>query len=129
MEGKPDCTLVVGKEETKFYKLAREQFPPEGFPLETRLEGDIVLELEHMDSPNKGWREPEYFVNLQMGRYFGTCLGRFKNKDSARTRYEQCRNALQNGGRISLGVTNPQILDSDGNLVCKETYRNEAEDC
>jgi hypothetical protein len=128
MDTKPDCTLIIGTKETKFYTLESERFPLSTLPLEMRLEGDIVLELEHMVSPEKNWNEPEYFVKLEVGRYLGASMGNFKNEEAARQRYNQCLNTLKNGGRISFRVEDPQILDSDGNLVIKESYGRNAED-
>lgn len=50
-------------------------------------------------------------------------MGKFKREENARKRYGECLKALQNGGRISVGIASPvKILDPEGNLVLEQSY-------
>ena len=113
----------------KVSTLEKETFSCKTVPLEMRLVGeDIVLELVHIDNPKKQEKDPEYSVHLGLGKNFSQGIGHFKNEANARKRYEQCVNALKNGGRISVRGDFPKIYDSSGNLVTPLSYGTEAED-
>lgn len=113
-------TLEWGEHRVVFTPVRKEKFSLKQVPLELRVNGNIVLSLEHMTGEDE-----RYSVNLNMGDAFSCSMGKFRKEENARKCYETCLKALKEGGRISVPVSSGvRIHDAQGRTL-EQSYDQE----